>query len=263
MQENGRRNYSVTEGCEKEMTRKLMLYDPRTNVSTETDYDFLSELTGVKRAGLSSYKTRKRKIRSINCYLIDEKTTLKDRQQMYAKEKFPDENWVAVEGSERSFLVSNYGRFKRVYKNVDPGFIMPFMRKQCGNLFVKVDFQGIYKAYKVSHLVAYHYIGKPSPGISVRRKNGIRTDNFAGNLEYVSKQALGRDTGALSKSKPVIQLCKKTMQPIEEYRSAREAGRRTFTSYQTVLDNCNGKTKVAAGTYKFMFLDDYEAEGMA
>lgn len=50
------------------------------------------------------------------------------------------------------------------------------------------------------------------------------------------------------------------MTPIEEYRSAREAGRKTFLSYQAVLDNCNGKTKIAGGVYKFMFVSDYDRE---
>lgn len=237
--------------------RKLMLYDPRTNVSTDTSYDFLEELTGMRRGNLSSLKSKRLKIRNIGCYLIDHKTTVKERKEMYAREKYPDEAWVSVEGSSGTYLVSNYARFQRVHKTCK-SFIMPYLHKGSGNLRVKVSFKGEYKQYEVAHLVAQHFIGQREKGKSVRRKNGIKTDNYAGNLEYISTRKLGEMTGPLSTSRSVIQLDAETLEPVEEFRSARAAGRQNFMSYQTVLDNCKGKSNVAAGSYKFMFVEDYE-----
>lgn len=239
-------------------SKQLYLYDPRANVLTETDYSYVSELTGMSRNSLASGKSRKRIIKSINCYLVDDRMTLKERKSMYEKELFEDEIWTTVEGSGGIFLISNQGRFKRIYKQREPGFILPYIRKQNNHLYVKAIFNGKYKECKVSHLVTHHFIGPNKNKLSVRHKNGIKIDCFAGNLEYMSKQRLGRLTGYSSKSKPVVQLDPETSMPIEEFRSAREAGRQMFMSYQTVLDNCNGKTELAVGEYKFMFLDEYE-----
>jgi len=127
----------------------------------------------------------------------------------------------------------------------------------------KVRFCGEYKKYKISQLVSHHFNGINTYGLSVRHKNGIKTDCFSGNLQYMSKQRLGKLTGVLATSRPVVQLCPKRMIPIDEFRSVREARRRTFMSYQAVLNNCNGKTRLAAGSHKFMFLVEYEGEEFA
>ena len=203
---------------------------------------------------------RMSRVKRIGCYVSELPLTLKYRQVLYAKESFPDESWKSIEGSDGAFLISNHGRVKRIYKHVEPKFIMPVLRKQNGHLYVKVRFLGVYTAHKISHLVSHHFIGPNKLKLSVRHKNGIKTDCFAGNLEYMNKQQLGRLTGGKSTSRPVVQLCPNKMTPIEEYRSAREAGRKTFLSYQAVLDNCNGKTKIAGGVYKFMFVSDYDRE---
>lgn len=245
------------------MEKKLYLYDPRTNVSTETSYDYLVELTGSTRAVLLSSKSRQSKIRSIGCYIIDSKTTVGERRALYEKEVFHDESWKEIKGSKGEFLISNHGRFKRVYKTTEPKFLLPFIRKQNGHLYIKVRIDGAYKQRKISHLVAQHFIGINKHNRGVHHKNGIKTDCFAGNLQYISKQRLGKLTGATSRSKAVVQLCPEKLIPVEEYRSAREAGRKTFMSYQAVLDNCHNKTKLAAGCFKFMFLDDYESEVLA
>lgn len=237
----------------------LYLYDPRINVSTKTSYKYLEKLTGLTISGLSRAKTRGSKIKQINCYLSDGFPDIQKRREWYSKEKYTDEAWIPIEGSENKFMVSNYGRIKRIYKYKE-GFILPYQRKGRGNLFVKVQCNGKYGEYKIGQLVAHHFIREPRPGESVIRKNGIITDDYVANLAYVTKEELGKKTGYKSKSKPVIQIDAKTGEVVQEYRSAREAGRKLFLSYQAVLDNCHGKTKVAGGMYKFRFLEDYEVE---
>lgn len=245
------------------LTKKLYLYDPRTNVSTEANYDQLTGMTGSTRQVLMSGKSRGAKLRSLGCYITDDETTVEERRALYEKEVFVGEIWSGLEGSEGEFLISNHGRFKRVFKTVEPKFLMPFMRSQNGHLYIKVRINGVYKQRKIAHMVARNFIGFNKHNLGVRHKNGIKTDCFAGNLQYISKSELGKSTGGTSGSKAVVQLCPKKMTPIEEYRSAREAGRKTFMSYQAVLDNCHNKTKLAAGSFKFMFLEDYESEGIA
>lgn len=238
--------------------KTFYLYDPRTNVSTETSYDYLARLTGRSHDVLRCTKSRLTRIRSIGCYIIDSDTTVKERRALYEEEEFIGELWHTVAGSDGTFLISNHGRVKRVFKTIDPKFSLPYIRKQNDHLYAKVRFNGVYKEYKIAHLVAHHFIGPNKANLSLCHKNGIKTDCFAGNLQYISKQKLGKLTGATSRSRAVIQLCPDKLVPIEEYRSAREAGRETFVSYQAVLDNCNNKTKLAGGYLKFVFAADYK-----
>ncbi|PJN91381.1 HNH endonuclease, partial [Bacillus sp. mrc49] len=231
----------------------LYLYDPRTNILTETNYKDLELLTGKSYSSLSTHKSKKMKLSKINCYLADEKTTLKQRKEWYVKEKYHNEVWKAVEGSGDKFLVSNYGRFKRLYKSSEK-FLLPYLHKRSGDLFIKVQFKNKVKKYKASHLVAYHFVGNPKPGEVLHHKNLIKTDNFFVNLEYITKEKLGKKTGFRSTSKPVVRIDKDTMEVLEEFKSVREAGRKCFFSYQTVLDRCNKKSIPRDGDV-FMFAD--------
>lgn len=233
------------------------LYDPRTNVITETTYDYLTELTGKPKNTLASLKSRGKRINNLNCYILHENTTLKQRKAWYEKQKYEDEAWKFINGSKGEFLISNYGRFKRIYKH-KTSFILPYLKKRTGYLEIKVTFNEIYKSYKVTNIVGFHFVGKPKPGEVLRHKNGIKTDDFVGNLEYIQKNVLARSTGPMSRSKPVIQLDMDTKEVLNEFRSAREAGRKCYLSYQAVLDNCNYKSK-SSGGYLFMFTDEFES----
>ncbi|GAA0491137.1 hypothetical protein GCM10008986_16500 [Salinibacillus aidingensis] len=236
----------------------IQLYDPKTNLITETTYDYLEKLTGLTRGSLQSARSRGRKIGTIDCYILKPDTTVQQRKEWYSKIKYPDEHWQEIDGSDGEFLISNYGRFKRVYKYTHK-WLLPFLKKRRGYLMIKVKFKGKYQGYKISKLVAHHYLGDPKPGQVLRHKNGIKTDNFAGNLEYVSNCELGEKTGYLSKSKPVLQLDPETGKIIGEYRSAREAGRKTYMSYTAVLDVCNGMREATVDGFVFKFAEEYEA----
>lgn len=240
--------------------KTLILYDPTCNVSTKTTYSELEAITGMSKSDLSGIKYRKRIISNIDCYIIDEKADVEVRRSLYENFKIEDEVWKSIEGSDGLFLISNYGRFKRIYKTVT-NFLMPVLRKQNNHLYIRVRMNGIYKTYKISQLVAHHFLGSNKNNYSVRHKNGIKTDCFAGNLEYISRHKLGQLTGQLSRSKVVVMLDPETLEWMDEFRSVREAGRQTNLSYQAVLNNCNGKTDfVDGGRFKFVFLDDYEEE---
>lgn len=235
----------------------LYLYDPRTNILTETTYKELELLTGKSFSSLATHKSKKMKLSNINCYLADHKTTVQQRKEWYVKEKYHNEVWKTIEGSDGKFLISNYGRFKRLYKKSEM-FLLPYLHKRSGNLMIKVQFKNKVNKHNASHLVAYHFVGNPKQGEVLHHKNLIKTDNYFVNLEFITKEKLGKKTGFKSKSKPVVRLDKDTMEVLEEYRSVREAGRKCFFSYQTVLDRCNNKTKSSDGDL-FMFAEEYES----
>lgn len=56
----------------------------------------------------------------------------------------------------------------------------------------KVRINGKYDQYKISIIVGKHFVGDPKPGEVLRHKSGVRTDNFAGNLEWINRQKLGK-----------------------------------------------------------------------
>jgi hypothetical protein len=242
----------------------IYLYDPRTNILTETNYLYLIDLTNMSYGSLASYKSKGKRLGRIKCYIVDETTTLKQRKAWYAKEKYQNEVWKIIDGSDDKFLISNYGRVKRVYKKFT-GFLLPSLYKKARYLVVKVKFHGVYKSYQISKLVAYHFVATPKPGDVLHHKNLIKTDDYSGNLEYISRNKLGKKTGQLAKSKEVVQFDRFTGEVLNEYRSAREAGRECFVSYQSVADCCNGKYKSSGGIYVFKWavdvdMDDWEYE---
>jgi hypothetical protein len=247
--------------------KTLYLYDPRTNITKETTFEYLEGLIGKTKASLMSWRSKKRKLSQIDCYLVDDTLTVEQRREWYAAEKYHNEVWKEIEGMNGKYLVSNYGRFKRVCENGKVNFMLPFLKKSSKRknyLLVKLTFNKVAKDYDVAKLVARHFIEEPKPGEVLFHKNLIKTDNFSGNLEYISREKLGKRTGGLSKSKPVVQLNKDTLEVLGEFKSAREAGRQCFVSYQAVMDNCNKKTKVCGGYYIFMWEEEYEklTEGM-
>ena len=105
-----------------------------------------------------------------------------------------------------------------------------------------MDEAGKRKEERVHKLVGETFLRPSRPGESLRHINGIRTDNFVNNLEWMSKKELGRLTGPHSRRKPVVKI-NTNGDKLEFYSSAREAARENFMSYQTVMDYCNKKNK--------------------
>lgn len=214
---------------------KLYLYDPRTNVSTETSYEYLQGLTGRSKGSLYSAKTRGTKMRILNCYITEGVAPVSQRREWYVKEEYADEAWLPLPGTVNKYLISNYGRVKKINKS-SVQYMLPYQRKGKGNLFVKID----RKEIKVGHLVAEVYLRKWGSKERVVRKNGIVTDDYVSNLEIITTKELGRRTGFKAKSMGVVKIDAESGEVLNEYRSAREAARNYFLSYQAILDRCNG-----------------------
>ena len=89
-------------------------------------------------------------------------------------------------------------------------------------------------------------------------KNGSFTDNAANNLEALSRREVGRKYGVRSKKQSVVKISPEG-EEVEIYYSAREAARKNFMSYQTIIDRCNGLVKKSAAPDGF----DYAWEDSA
>ena len=234
----------------------LYLYNPKTNVTERTTQKMVSEISGLKEASLASYRSRKNKIAAIDCYLLDDEPSIEDRRKWYSSIVYKDEAWKIIEGSNDQFKISTYGRVKRIFKNHER-FLMPFRRKQAGNLRVKARFLNKYKDHVIGHIVAHHFIGKRKDGLRVYRKNGIITDDYVGNLKYVTVEDLGRITGHTSRNIPIVQLDFETKEYINEFNSIREAGRKLHISHEAIRHNVIGRSK-RCNDFVFVSLKVYE-----
>lgn len=150
--------------------------------------------------------------------------------------------WKDIPGFRGKYQASVGGRVRRTYKTRGPKELCRFTRKGKQTLWVKLSLDGKSRDVKAAHLVWLTFRGPIPEGLAVRHKNGDLQDDHVNNLALIDRKTLGRMTGAKSRRRPVA---KKTTwgQVVEFYASAREAARRNFMSYQTVMDLCDGKVK--------------------
>lgn len=149
------------------------------------------------------------------------------------------ETWKILPGFDGAYEISYLAKIRRT-RGKGKRTITPIIKK--GIKVIRLVAGGVRKEYRLHVMVALAFWGPRPPRKVAYHKNGDRLDNIAYNVGYISKSELGKKTGALSRKRAVIK-----MDPhkniIDVYRSAREAGRKNFLSYQTVIDRCNGRCK--------------------
>ena len=109
-------------------------------------------------------------------------------------------------------------------------------------MIVKLTRDGKSREEIVMQLIAKTFLGVPPLGHVAYHKNGCQYENHIQNISYISKCELGKRTGAKSRRQPVAKIdCNGEV--VEVYSSAREAARKNYMSYQTIIDRCNRKCK--------------------
>lgn len=101
-----------------------------------------------------------------------------------------EENWVGCPGFEKYYSVSNHGRIRRDAptrngkKAEVPRHGHPSPN---GYLVVRLNGNpGVQTWHTVHSLVALAFIGDRPLGYEINHKNGVKTNNLASNLEYVT-----------------------------------------------------------------------------
>ena len=262
----------------------VILYDARYNMKKHTTYEEVAELLRVDKQYLYNYKAKKQKLPGVKCYLLDETATRNEFRELYEKEVFKNEVWKEIEGSDGKYLISNFGRFKRIYKsNPDGKFVLPYFVKNRGKYgdtdnkqFIKVMFRGKYDDYYVSRLVAYHFVeifydgdrvgeGKALKyknykfdDLIVIHKNGLLYDNYHGNLEFLDQQDFNKKITRINKIKKRNNIvCKdaQTGEVVGYYTSTRDAAKELYVGKTTVQEGL--KTgRIVVGRYKFEHYED-------
>lgn len=158
--------------------------------------------------------------------------------------------WKDIPGYEGKYQASYSGEVRRVFASGKTRSMRQFRKTSAKakkilreRLFVKLtDSDGKAKEVAVLKIMVMTYFGEIPEGKVPYHKNGVVTDNWVSNIGFISRSELGKRTGGISKSKPVIKIDRYGSY-IEAYKSARECGRCNHMSYQTVMDYCNLKNK--------------------
>lgn len=165
------------------------------------------------------------------------------------------ENWTVVKGYENRYEISDQGRVRRLS---DGGIMRPAVNSS-GYLHIVLSKDGKTKDFRVHRLVAEHFIENIGGKRDVNHKNGIKTDNRACNLEWLTHSEnerhkiydLKKPGKLLGEPRRVVCLNTGII-----YRSISEAKRSLgLPKSSHVQEVCAGKLKQSNG-YRWSYYDD-------
>ena len=166
--------------------------------------------------------------------------------------------WRDVCGYGGKYQVSRHGEVRRVNSTGlvhDMTAYTKSGRQFRGRLFVKLTKGGKSKEEPLLQIVAAAWLGQTPAGKVPYHMNGIVTDNRADNIGFITRSELGKRTGAMADARAIVFMVDRDGEVVEIYRSAREAAKANFMSYQSVLDRCHNRIKnpYALNGYTFQF----------
>lgn len=151
-----------------------------------------------------------------------------------------EELWRTIDGYGGRYQVNPFGEIRRICRKK---IVRLAAYNKRGDWIVKLSFERNAKEHLVAHLVAAAFLPRPSSKLVLWHKNGVLSDNFVGNLEWISRHELGRRTALLADKRKCVAKVTPEGEAVAFYPSARAAARANHMSYQTVLDRCNGRVK--------------------
>ncbi len=165
------------------------------------------------------------------------------------------EIWKDVDGYGGKYQVNPLGEIRRVCKHKT---VLLSGYQHHGDCIVKLTVNRKSKEHLVSRLVAAAFLPRPSADLVLWHKNGVLSDNFVGNLQWIGRHELGKRTALLADKRKSVAKIAPDGEAVEFYPSARAAARANHMSYQTVLDRCNGRVKkpFALDGHTYAFEDD-------
>lgn len=98
------------------------------------------------------------------------------------------ETWKNIDRYEGLYLVSSLGRIKSLPRPRSRRHLIMRTRLLKGYPGIKLCKGGRAKHTTIHALVAHAFIGPRPKGFEVNHKNGVKTDNRATNLEYVTSK---------------------------------------------------------------------------
>lgn len=220
----------------------MILYNPETHHVKEMDILKIAELLDTSESVIRSRLSRNQNyIKAFNLYIFRklEKAIIED---IYKNAIYPDEIWVKSAHSEK-YECSTRGRVRRVYKSKKV-ILMPYYKHGTLDQFIKIDMKEI----KVSRVILSAFEGRVLlPSESAEHMDGQKNNNRSENLRVATKKELGKKTGAMSRSQPILKIDIESGKILDEYRSIREAARQNFMSHETINSAFKRDTDIAGG----------------
>ena len=109
-------------------------------------------------------------------------------------------------------------------------------------------------------LMRITFIGDLPKGYVTYHKNGIKTDDILGNIGVITKKELSKKTGQMNGRATKVAKINHDGEIVAFYKSAREAARQNYMSYQTILDRRNGKVKGIYAPDGYAYCKDSDKE---
>lgn len=230
----------------------IYLFDPINNMKTPTNYDLLEGMTGYSKSTLMSYKSKRKKLMNINCYLIDDKFTKKELLDLRNLEHPKNEIWKIAPGTDGMYEVSNYGRMRNTETH---RLINPSLNGQ-GCLSTNLYINGKKVFLRIHRLVAEAFLKQPK-GCNFVIHIGSKYNNHADNLRWVNKQYVQKWNGRCNKiSKSVYKLDPETYEVLDEYDSIRQAARENWVDKKNMSRASHDIKKTCAG-FRWCLVDEY------
>ena len=160
-----------------------------------------------------------------------------------------EEIWKSI---NKDYQISNLGRVKSFHKNKTK--ILSKIISKSGYVFTHLQIDGKLKTYRVHRLVAEAFIYNSKNAPQVNHINGIKTDNRACNLEWVTPSE--NVLHALKNNLLKTTLKCKCVETGEIFDSIREAGRKYNLDNSHIAKCCKKLKKyVTCGGYHWEYVN--------
>lgn len=215
------------------VAKQFILFDPRTAERKVVTLELLAGMAGRTKEGLKYALKHRSKIRSLNCYLLEEDTPISVFRELLAKEVIPDEVWRDIPDS--LWQVSSYGRYRSRLRCQDKiVYRLPDMNKKKGSLKISIQIAGKVERLNAHKKVVELFIGEVPEGYVIYHKNGNKSYNYVDNLGFITKWALFQREATSRLKKTVVKIDRKNGKVIEEYPSLMVAADANFTDESTI-----------------------------
>lgn len=243
------------------MTAKLFLFDPITTEKMPVTRKKIAGITGMDETYISYLKTNKMKVRSLNCYIIDDTFTTSDILKLISKENIPEEIWTKTEFE--GYEASNFGRLKRKYSNGSYRIIKPYAKRNKRkrgevNLYVHICDNGRQRTISYSRVIyfSFHKRKENHENLCIYHKDKNIYNNRIENLKLVSYSDIGANYATESARIAVIKIDPETGEELDSFDSMMEASKRTNVSYVGIR-RCIQEKQKTAGKFKWIVDEEF------
>ena len=177
----------------------------------------------------------------------EEPCVYKCMAELITTKGYRKQEWISVGGYER-YSVNEYG----IVKNNETGMVLTPIKNKAGYLTVCL-YNGVKKTVRIHRLVAQAFIPNPENKPFINHKNGIKTDNRACNLEWVTSAENNlhkcRVLGKKSTNEPNPKIAVRCVETGETFDSMSDASKKYKTQPIHISECCRGKRKTAGGLH--------------